>query len=234
MRHLFRTALLGRQNRLLIACSIVFMILLTFASQLEIVALGIITRKGPDFFELFAPVKDGKLQKNQEVNWEHVQERWKELDFEKQNKVTPADTTHFLAQYKGLDLVEKVTHFVNQWLPIGSSLKALAFFLVIVAVFKAAGLFCHRFTSRLVAINISCDLRQAYFEHIQSLSMKFYQKHNIGSLSSRAVGDASLIAEALNACLVNYLQTPFTVLSTLILCFLTSWQLSLIIFLVFP
>ena len=64
--------------------------------------------------------------------------------------------------------------------------------------------------------------------------MKFYQKHNIGSLSSRAVGDASLIAEALNACLVNYLQTPFTVLSTLVLCFLTSWQLSLIIFFGFP
>src|SRR4029077_11549707 len=53
-------------------------------------------------------------------------------------------------------------------------------------------------------------------------------------LSSRAVGDAATIAEAVNACLVNYLQTPFLVLSTLTLCFLTSWKLSLMIFFGFP
>ena len=128
MRHLFRTALLGRQHRFLIACAIVFMILLTFASQLEIVALGIITRKGPDFFELFAPVKDGKLQKRREVSWENVQERWKELDYQGQNKITPADTTHFLAEYKGLDLVEKVTHFVNQSAAYWQQFKSSSFF----------------------------------------------------------------------------------------------------------
>ena len=64
--------------------------------------------------------------------------------------------------------------------------------------------------------------------------MDFYHQHNMGSLSSRVVGDAALVAEALNACLVNYLQTPFTVLSTLTLCFLTSWQLSIITFVGFP
>ena len=106
--------------------------------------------------------------------------------------------------------------------------------MVIVAIFKAVSLFVQRFTSRLVAIRVSRDLRQAYFEHIQSLPMEFYHQYNMGSLSSRVVGDAALIAEALNACLVNYLQTPFTVISTLILCFLTSWQLSLIIFFGFP
>lgn len=106
--------------------------------------------------------------------------------------------------------------------------------IIFVALFKAIMLFTHRFTTRLVAIRVSRDLRQKYFEHIQALPMEFFQKYNIGSLSSRVVGDAALVAEAVNACLVNYLQTPFTVLTTLTLCFLTSWQLSLIIFLGFP
>lgn len=234
MRRLFQTALLARQHRYLIAFTIVAMILLTFASQLEVVALGIITRKGPDFFELFAPIQDGKLQKSQEVDWKDVQARWTELDQSKSGKVTPIDTSRFLAQYKGADLIEKVTHAVDQWMPIGNSLKALAIFIVIVALFKALSLFCHRFSSRLVSIRVSRDLRQAYFEHLQSLPMDFYHKYDMGSLSSRVVGDAALVAEALNACLVNYLQTPFTVLTTLTLCFLTSWQLSLIIFLGFP
>jgi len=73
-----------------------------------------------------------------------------------------------------------------------------------------------------------------YFEHLQTLPMSFFHQHSSGGLSSRVVGDAALVAEAVNACLVNYMQTPFTVISTLILCFLTSWKLSLIIFFGFP
>ncbi len=234
MRRLLQTALLARQNQLLIVFSIIAMILLTLASQLEVVALGIMTRKGPDFFELFAPIQDGKLQKNQEVSWSDVQTRWQEIDQQQQGKVTREETGRFLTQYKGADLVEKVIHIVDYWIPIGTSLQALALFIVIVAFFKAISLFCQRFSSRLVAIRISRDLRQAYFEHIQALPMEFYHQYNMGTLSSRVVGDAALVAEALNACLVNYLQTPFTVISTLTLCFYTSWRLSLIIFLGFP
>jgi ABC-type multidrug transport system fused ATPase/permease subunit len=234
MRRLFKTALLARQHRFLIAFTIAAMILLTFASQLEVMVLGIITRKGPDFFELFAPIHDGKLEKSHEVDWKEVQNRWAELDQTEPGKVTINDTSQFLARYKGTNLVEKVTHIVDQWIPVASSLKALAIFILFVAFFKAFTLFCHRFSSRLVSIRVSRDLRQTYFEHLQSLPMDFYHKYDMGSLSSRVVGDAALVAEALNACLVNYLQTPFTVLSTLTLCFLTSWQLSLIIFLGFP
>lgn len=161
------------------------MILFTFASQLEIVALGIIM----------------------------------------QGKGTPA---------AGGDILEKITSWINTIIPIRNNITYLAIFLVFVALFKATTLFGHRYTTRLVAIHVSRDLRQAFFEHIQSLPMNFYQKHNIGSLSSRVIGDAAQIAESINSCLVNYLQTPFTVLSTLILCFLTSWQLSLIVFFGFP
>jgi ABC-type multidrug transport system fused ATPase/permease subunit len=234
MRRLFQTALLARQHRVLILFSILAMILLTLASQLEVVALGVITRKGPDFFELFAPMQEGKLQKTQEVNWNEVQTRWQELDPSQSGKVTREDTVQFLAKVKGTDLVEKVIQTVQDWFPISTSLKALALFIAFVAIFKATSLFCQRFFARLVAIRVSRDLRQAYFEHIQALPMNFYQKYNMGSLSSRVVGDAALVAEALNACLVNYLQTPFTLLSTLSLCFYTSWQLSVILFFGLP
>lgn len=234
MKLLLKTALLGRQNRVLIGLTVAFMILLTFASQLEIMALGIITRKGPDFFELFSPVREEKLQKSYKVTGDELALRWKQLDERNRGYVTPEDTSRFLSRHKGGDLIEQVTNRLNSVIPLSTNLKYLSLFLVFVALFKAVSLFSHRFTSKLVAIRVSRDLRQSYFEHIQSLPMDFYRRHNIGSLSSRVVGDAALISEALNACLVNYLQTPFTVVSTLILCFLTSWQLSLIIFFGFP
>ena len=93
MRRLFQTASLSRKHRLLWCLTIIAMILLTFASQLEIVALGIITRKGPDFFELFAPVEDGKLQKNQEVDWNdvfrHGGRSWTRKDRQSDTKAIP-------------------------------------------------------------------------------------------------------------------------------------------------
>lgn len=230
---LFKTILLSRY-RILILVTIFSMIMLTFASQLEIVALGIITRKGPDFFELFAPLQNDHLMPNKEVSLKDIQDRWTLLDEEKKGYVTAEDTARFITQYKSVNLVERVTNYLNSWFPLSTSFKYLAFFLLFVALFKAISLFGQRYASRLVSIRVSRDLRQAYFEHIQSLPLKFYQKHDIGSLSSRVVGDANIISEGLNACLVNYLETPFTVITTLTLCFLASWQLSLIIFFGFP
>jgi len=106
--------------------------------------------------------------------------------------------------------------------------------LVAVAVFKAISLFCSRYMTQLLAIRVSRDLRQQYFEHIQSLPMSFYQKHNIGSLSSRVVGDAGQISTSINSAITNYMHTPFTIVVTLFLCFLISWELSIVIFIGLP
>ena len=95
-------------------------------------------------------------------------------------------------------------------------------------------MFSARYFTQILSIRVTRDLRQQYFEHIQSLPLSFYQEQNLGSLSSRAVGDAGQISSSLNSCLTNYLQTPFTICSTLALCFYLSWKLSMIIFLGMP
>lgn len=234
MRKIFKIAFDRHRNSSLIALIISAMILLTFASQLEILALGIITKKGPDFFELFAPIKQGKLEKVDQISSEQVYVRFQEIDTGHKGVITPQEVDQFLLRTKNRDIIGQVTGWINTILPIKENLSSLAIFLVFVAIFKAVTLFAHRFSTRVMAIRISRDLRQKYFEHIQTLPMKFYQDHNIGSLSSRVMGDSAMIAEAINACLVNYLQTPFTVFTTLFLCFYTSWKLSLIIFIGFP
>jgi ABC-type multidrug transport system fused ATPase/permease subunit len=113
-------------------------------------------------------------------------------------------------------------------------LQRIGFALMFVALFKAGSLFFSRYATRILAIKISRDLRQQYFEHIQHLSMSFYQKYNIGSLSTRVVGDASQIALSINSWITNYLRTPLTVITTLSGCFYLSWKLSLIIFVGVP
>ncbi len=234
MRLLFQIAFKNHRHRLLIGITILAMCLLTFASQLEIFALGVITKKGPGFFELFAPIENGKLQKTDSITAKELHLRWDEITGPHQQKMTRVEAERFLSQVKNRDFIDEVINRLNAIFPINGNLKNLAVMIIIIALFKAAMLFTHRFSTRVVAIRVSRDLRQAYFEHIQLLPMEFYHKYHIGSLSSRVVGDASLIAEAVNACLINYLQTPFTVLTTLALCFLTSWRLSLIVFFGLP
>ncbi|MBS0616011.1 MAG: ABC transporter ATP-binding protein [Verrucomicrobia bacterium] len=115
-----------------------------------------------------------------------------------------------------------------------NSLKILISVLVGVAIFKAITLFWSRYMTQVLSIRISRDLRQQYFAHIQLLPMSFYQQYNIGSLSSRVVGDANQIATSINSSITNYLHMPFTVSVALLFCFYLSWQLALVIFVGFP
>ena len=232
MKKLFSMAIKDSKQRALLGIVLVAMCLLTIASQLEIFAVGVITRRGTDAFELFAPeAGSGRAEK---ITRQDLLARWDEIDLEHRDYITPQDVQRYQIKQPSSGLIDRGLALFNQIFPISSSVKALAIFLICVALFKAVALFMQRYTTRLAAIQISRDLRQAYFEHIQSLPMSFYQQHHIGSLSSRVVGDAALIAEAVEACMVNYVQTPFTVLSTLLLCFWTSWKLSLLVFLGFP
>ena len=234
MKKLFFAAFQNKHHRVLIVFTIIAMCLLTVASQLEVLALGVITKKGPDFFELFGPVKEGVIQRADEVSKTAMEERWREIVPEGSDELTRNDVKQYFSRIKTTDTIQQVISWMEGVFPIAGNLRHLAIALVIVALFKAVTLFSYRFATRILAIKVSRDLRQEYFEHIQMLPMEFYQRYNIGSLSSRVVGDSAMIGEALTAVLVNYLQTPFTVITTLTLCFFTSWQLSLIVFFGLP
>ncbi len=145
-----------------------------------------------------------------------------------------APTLELIGSSKNTNPLQWIIERVQQQMVNVSSLRVLIGILVSVAIFKAICLFWSRFMTQLMAIRVSRDLRLQYFEHIQTLPMSFYQKHNIGSLSSRVVGDAGQIATSINSILTNYLHTPFTILLTLILCFYISWQLSMVIFFGIP
>lgn len=213
---------------------LVAMCFLTLSSQMEVISLGILAQKGPNFFELFAPLENGSLNNTGTVTKEALNKRFDEIDEKNRGKVTQDDAIHFLSKTAPKGLLERVLQMIESFAPISGNVFYLAVMISIVATLKAVSLFWHRFSIKLLTTKVSRNLRQEYFEHIQTLPMSFYQKYNIGSLSSRIVSDANLIAQATNAMLINYIETPIAVISSLILCFLSSWKLSLVIFLGFP
>lgn len=234
MKHIILTAWRNKVYRALAFVIVFSMIAQTAASQIEIFTLGFMTKKGTDAFVLFAPEQDGKLKQKDTISVEERDARWKEITGSTDKPLTQQEANVFIQERRSYSIFEEFAGLMDSLFNLSGNPIKLALLIVSVALFKAISLFIYRYSSRFGAINISAELRQRYFEHIQSLPMEFYQRYNIGTLSSRVVSDAASVADAINACMVNYLQTPFTILTTLLLCFATSWQLSLIIFLGFP
>lgn len=229
MKRLLSIAISRTAYRYLFVGTLVAALGFTVATQLEMFSLGIITKKGPDVFELFGT---GKHQSS--LTQSEVETRWKELDSSGSGVVNREEVAQYMADHNKVGVVDRGINFIGRYLPIDRSISGLVIFILSVSLFKALTLFAYRFGTKLFAIHIGRDIRQQYFEHIQSLPMSFYQEHNIGALSSRVVNDAYTIADGINSTLVNYFQTPFAFVSTLSFCFAISWQLSTIVFIGLP
>ena len=231
MKLLLQAALRNSRHFTLAVLTFTALLFLTIANQCEMFSVGLMANTGADFFTLFTP--DGKKVK-EKISIADVVRRWDSIDANGDGVITKQEAAFSIAQRKDTNPLGWVMHKVASRFDFERNFSLLIEILVAVALFKALALFFSRYVTQLLSIRVTRDLRQQYFEHIQSLPLSFYQEQNLGSLSSRAVGDAGQIASSLNSCLTNYLQTPFTLVSTLCACFYLSWQLSLIIFLGLP
>ncbi len=228
MKLLFKAALRSRQHLTLLIGTILTLLCLTVANQLEMFSLGVISNTGADFFALFGSNQDNA------VTLSDVQSNWSKIDSEGTGAITKESATAYIASLKQSNPLQWAVAKIRTFWHLDGNFQAMIYILIFVALFKAIWLFLSRYMSQILAIRVSRDLRKQYFEHIQSLPMSFYQEHNIGSLSSRVVVDAGQIALSLNSLATNLLQMPFTVATTLFLCFFLSWKLSLVIFFGIP
>lgn len=231
MRLLLQAALRNSKHFTLAILTFVTLLCMTIANQCEMFSVGLMANTGADFFTLFSP--DGRKIK-EKISLSDVTKRWEAIDLNEDGYISKQDAALYIAARKDANPLNWVMHQMSARFDFERNLSPLIWILVSVAVFKAITLFASRYVTQLLSIRVTRDLRQQYFEHIQSLPLSFYQEQNLGSLSSRAVGDAGQIASSLNSCLTNYMQTPFTLASTLFACFYLSWRLSLIIFLGLP
>ncbi|OGN67831.1 MAG: ABC transporter ATP-binding protein [Chlamydiae bacterium RIFCSPLOWO2_02_FULL_49_12] len=201
---------------------------------MEMFALGILSSNGADFFALFSPKKEEVIRSHDAISLHDVKVKWHEIDTEGSGIITKEKAAAYMEKRRETNPLNWILRNTAKTFHLSDNINVLIGLLVVIAVFKAIWLFLSRFTTQLFAIRISRDLRQRYFEHIQSLPMSFYQEYNIGSLSSRVVGDAGQIASSLNSSVTNFLQTPFTIVTSLLVCFYLSWQLSLVILVGLP
>lgn len=255
MIKLLKIAFESKRYLILLGFTVILSLLITVASQMEAFSMGLLTNQGPDFFALFSnkpknekpaskPSK-GAVNKYLEkkrrqtgveakVSVKDVQEKWVEIDKEGKGYITKADATNYMNQRKNFNLLQSLMQKTKEKYKIANNIALLFLIFGLVGIFRVSCTFLSRYTTTLVGSFISKSLRERYFKHLQTLPMSFFQKHNIGGLSQRITGDAGAVSSAIIAFITNYCQMPFTFITSLIILFKVSFDLSLIVFVGLP
>ena len=85
-----------------------------------------------------------------------------------------------------------------------------------------------------VGNRMTADFRMELFNHIQSLSLRFFQERRVGEIISRMSNDISVIQKALVSIPVAVLRQAILLVGGLVIIFVLNWKLTGLILLVLP
>jgi ABC-type multidrug transport system fused ATPase/permease subunit len=104
---------------------------------------------------------------------------------------------------------------------------------VVVAIFVAAGLanwgmtYVETYLTGWVGERILADLRVRLFEHLQRLSLGFYERNRAGVIISRLTNDVEAIDQLVTDGVTSLVQNTLTLLGTAIILLVLDWRLAL-------
>ncbi len=104
---------------------------------------------------------------------------------------------------------------------------------LVVAIFIAAGLanwgmtYVETYLTGWVGERILADLRNQLFEHLQRLSLGFYERNRAGVIISRLTNDVEAIDQLVTDGVTTLVQSTLTLAGTAVLLFVLDWRLAL-------
>jgi ABC-type multidrug transport system fused ATPase/permease subunit len=110
----------------------------------------------------------------------------------------------------------------------------------IVGAFLLAGLlnwglsYAQTYLTGWVGERILADLRNRLFDHLQDLSLGFYERNRAGVIISRLTNDIEAIDQLVTDGVTSLVQNTLTLIGTAILLFILDWRLALATLIVIP
>jgi ATP-binding cassette subfamily B protein len=109
---------------------------------------------------------------------------------------------------------------------------ALLFLLVMVV--RGLIQYANAYLTQWIGQQTILDLRMEIFQHLQRLSLRFYDKNPIGRLITRLTNDVEVLNEMFSSGIVMVFSDVFTIAFIVFSMFLMDWQLTLITLSVLP
>lgn len=103
--------------------------------------------------------------------------------------------------------------------------------LITAAIYIIGVLTAYGYTQIMVkaAQKVLYDIRRDLFAHLQTLPLKYFDRHRHGDIMSYFTNDVDTISDALNNSFAMLIQSFIQMAGTLIILYLLNWQLSLIV-----
>lgn len=113
-------------------------------------------------------------------------------------------------------------------------LNRITVVLIVIFATQSVFYFIRSFSLSYIGERVMADLRIQLFEHLQKLSLGFYNERRTGELVSRLTNDVSTVRSVVTSDLSTALSQVLTFIGALILIIITDWRLTLFMFALVP
>jgi subfamily B ATP-binding cassette protein MsbA len=113
-------------------------------------------------------------------------------------------------------------------------LNKITIILILIFASQSVFYFIRSFMLSYIGERVMADLRIQLFEHLQRLSLSFYNERRTGELVSRLTNDVSTVRNVVTSDLSTALSQVLTFIVALILIIITDWRLTLFMFALVP
>ena len=114
------------------------------------------------------------------------------------------------------------------------TLEILCIVIVSIFVFKNVFLYFKNLTMSYVQLRIVTKLRNRLYDHIQGLSLSYFQRRKSGDLSSVIINDVQSLNQSIGTTFQKIIVEPINILAFTVLLFIISWKLMLVALLIIP
>jgi ATP-binding cassette subfamily B protein len=115
-----------------------------------------------------------------------------------------------------------------------SALIDLVLLYVLVVFISSIGIFIFIYLTSMLGERVQYDLRQKTFNHLQKLSLTYYDRTPVGWIMSRVTSDASRVADLVTWGMLDVTWGTVSIISSVIFMAIINWKLALLVFSIIP
>jgi len=129
-----------------------------------------------------------------------------------------------------------INRIVDDYISVGDMPGLLRMTMIFVAILLLHGVVQYLFiySTNLLGQSVIKDLRVRVFNHINKLKLGFYDKTPIGTFTTRTINDIETINTVFSQGVITIVADVLTLLTVLVVMFLTSFKLTLICLITMP
>jgi subfamily B ATP-binding cassette protein MsbA len=113
-------------------------------------------------------------------------------------------------------------------------LNQITLVLIVIFALQSVMYFFRAYLLAFIGERVMADLRLRMFEHLQSLSLTFFNERRTGELVSRLTNDVSTVRNVVTSDISTALSQVLTFVGALVLIIITDWRLTIFMFALIP